>query len=148
MYVYVKEPGEILRLLEDFAECFPGLAGRVGSVELYAEKLARYAKVAVLKENGEEAGICCWYDNDREGRIGYIPLIGIRTEKQGKGYGKELLAFVCGECRSSGMEKVRLEVDAENGRAIAFYERNGFRRLGKARDVSFFYEKEVRQVSF
>ena len=47
----------------------------------------------------------------------------------GQGYGTLMLEHACARCRELGFDRVRLNVNKHNSRAIAAYERNGFVRV-------------------
>lgn len=134
---------EICYALKEFLKCFPGLPERVKSLEKYTVKLSESAYVAVMKEDGKNVGFCCYYANDKETLTGYISLIGIKNAYQRSGKGKKLLDYISEKCRESGMTKLKLEVDADNENAIAFYKKNGFQTIGKAREESYYMEIDL-----
>lgn len=138
---YLNDSEQICSALIEFHECFPGLLDRVESIERYALKLSEAAFVVVMKEDGKNVGFCCYYANDKETLTGYISLIGIKKAYQRMGNGKSLLEFTANRCRESQMTKLKLEVDADNENAIAFYKRNGFQIIRKAREESYYMEK-------
>ena len=49
---------------------------------------------------------------------------------QGGGAGQQLMDVVLDGARASGAKRLLLGVYAKNGRALRFYERNGFRQIG------------------
>lgn len=55
--------------------------------------------------------------------------IGVRPDFQGKGVGDALLQAFFVECREMRIRSVWLDVRTTNGRAIAFYVRNGFEKV-------------------
>lgn len=56
--------------------------------------------------------------------------IGVEKEKQGGGSGQLLLEHFLEACESIGTSRILLEVRVSNTRAIRFYKRNGFIKLG------------------
>jgi ribosomal-protein-alanine N-acetyltransferase len=56
---------------------------------------------------------------------------GIEKEKQGNGSGQMLLEHFVKACDSIGTSRILLEVRVSNARAIRFYRRNGFIKLGQ-----------------
>lgn len=142
-FVFLNDSGQICSALKEFHECFPGLLDRIDNIDQYAKKLSESAFVVVMNKDEENVGLCCYYANDLKSFSGYIALIGIKNAFQGTGHGKELLDFICNECRKSHMKKLKLEVDMDNERAIAFYKRNGFMIISKAREESYYMEIEL-----
>jgi len=76
--------------------------------------------------------------NDAERDIGYAQLVvnkaEVKLEKiyllqdvQGKGYGLYLLNFLIGVAKQLGCERMQLQVNRGNTKAINFYQRFGFK---------------------
>lgn len=69
------------------------------------------------------------------GWIGYYELhilsIAVIPRRQGRGAADELLTAVIEQCDRIGIKKIVLEVRAGNIRAQRFYQRNGFRHIGR-----------------
>jgi GNAT superfamily N-acetyltransferase len=61
------------------------------------------------------------------GRNAFVDELFILQEHRGKGLGAAALAVAEELCRSLGIAGLRLEVERENPRAQALYERRGFR---------------------
>jgi ribosomal-protein-alanine N-acetyltransferase len=59
----------------------------------------------------------------------HIGNIAVHPERQGGGLGGALLRHILAEGRRRGMGYATLEVRPSNGRAIALYERFGFRKV-------------------
>jgi len=59
----------------------------------------------------------------------HIGNIAVRPDRQGQGIGGALLAYILDEGRRRGMTYATLEVRSSNARAIALYERFGFRQV-------------------
>ena len=55
--------------------------------------------------------------------------IDIYKEYRGNGTGTQLVQTLVDHLRQKGIKGVQLCVDAENEKAIRFYERNGFKKL-------------------
>jgi len=58
---------------------------------------------------------------------GYLDQIAVHPELWGKGVAEALIA----EARRISPEKIVLDVNADNPRAVAFYQRQGFREIGR-----------------
>lgn len=63
-----------------------------------------------------------------EDGISQLHMLYVTPEAHGRGIGTELLAEM--ESAFPSATKLRLEVEAANASAIAFYERRGFRQVG------------------
>lgn len=88
---------------------------------------------------GEMAG---WVAEDEGGIAGFLvarPLVqeteilnfAVRNEAQGHGIGTALLKEALDWSSSLGADQVILEVRASNERGLRFYERHGFRTIGR-----------------
>ena len=67
-----------------------------------------------------------WACNDHVERKGYLSMIAVYPDMQGKGCGKELLTYVEHTAKDCGMRTVWLEVSKANGSARSFYRKNGY----------------------
>lgn len=90
-------------------------------------------RLAALEAQGAQT-LCLW-DEEHKGLLGFVTIdpasgwldqICVHPERFGGGVGAALLAAA--RERSPGL--VRLDVNADNDRAVRFYEREGFKRLG------------------
>ena len=70
------------------------------------------------------AGLCDYPDE------AFVQTIAVARAAQGKGIGAQLLTALLAEASRRRHSRVLLEVRADNDRAIALYERFGFRRSG------------------
>jgi ribosomal protein S18 acetylase RimI-like enzyme len=84
----------------------------------------------LLRVDGHVAGfVTCTNDNEHENG-GFVDLLGVRHEYQGRSFGELLLRWAFAYCASRGFTDVDLTVDTGNeSRALALYERVGFDRL-------------------
>ena len=62
----------------------------------------------------------------------YLGVIGVRPSLQGQGAGKALLEAFCEGSREDGRSH-GVYLDTTNPSSLAFYDRNGFQRLGEGR---------------
>jgi GNAT superfamily N-acetyltransferase len=60
----------------------------------------------------------------------YLPVIGVDPMQQGRGLGRALMAPVLERCDAQGLPAY---LESSNPRNVAFYERLGFRTLGRLR---------------
>jgi ribosomal-protein-alanine N-acetyltransferase len=73
------------------------------------------------------AGLCDYPDE------AFVQTIAVAKPAQGAGLGAQLLQALLDEAARRRQHRVLLEVRADNARAIALYERHGFRRTGLRR---------------
>ena len=91
-----------------------------------AEKFFQHGKVIFIPEDGRAVGFAAFYCNDHVERKGYLSMIAVYPDMQGKGCGKELLTYVEHTAKDCGMRTVWLEVSKANGSARSFYRKNGY----------------------
>jgi len=72
--------------------------------------------------------------------------IGVHPEKRGSGLAEQLVDSYCEALWQDGLERVGLSVRPENQRAIAFYEKTGWQRVG-ASAASVQYTRSTRPRS-
>ncbi|MAV25739.1 MAG: hypothetical protein CMQ05_06415 [Gammaproteobacteria bacterium] len=58
----------------------------------------------------------------------HLNLLAVKPHQQRKGVGKALLEWLATSARVGGIARIELEVRADNGEAISFYESIDFRR--------------------
>jgi ribosomal protein S18 acetylase RimI-like enzyme len=102
--------------------------GRGDSAEVIENTLRRSGRLLVLvdKESDTVVGTA-WLTND--GRRLYLHHFAIDPKFQGGGLSKPLLREALKVAKETGLQ-VKLEVHRGNERAIHFYEKAGFKRLG------------------
>jgi GNAT superfamily N-acetyltransferase len=88
-------------------------------------------RVAVEAE-GRVVGTLAWR-RDSEA-VAHLRGMAVLPPAQGSGVAQRLLESVFAELSELGIRRVTLHTTAPLHRAIAFYERNGFRRSGKVSD--------------
>lgn len=71
--------------------------------------------------------------------LGAVQNLGVTPEHRGRGFGTALLYAALSGFRAAGIDRVYLEVTAQNSSAVRLYERLGFRKVKtvyKAADVA------------
>jgi ribosomal protein S18 acetylase RimI-like enzyme len=122
--------------------CYPGII----SAEQIEYMLGRMYALATLREEISVQGVCfeqLWVNGTRAGFAAYGPTpdpevlklhkLYLLPEWQGRGLGSRLLAHCEAAARQLGARRLMLAVNKRNARAIAAYERNGFRRVEAVR---------------
>ena len=65
---------------------------------------------------------------------GRIYSLAVDQTHRGKNIGRRLLTAMVEQLEARGVKRIYLEVEQSNSKAIALYERNGFRSIGKLPD--------------
>ena len=78
----------------------------------------------ILEANHTAVGWMSYSDNDtRERELGILVIHPVHL---GNGYGKSGLRWLLDRCRADGIERLLLNVNQTNTRAIRFYQKHGF----------------------
>jgi RimJ/RimL family protein N-acetyltransferase len=117
--------------LEIDAVVFPSLGDRDGCRRLITDLsrksgLLPQATWLVACEGG---GFCGTIQGIRDRSIGAIQNVGVVAACRGRSLGRQLVLQALHGFRQAGLRSARLEVTAENERAIRVYRRLGFRRV-------------------
>lgn len=62
-----------------------------------------------------------------KGRDAFVDELFIRPEFQGKGLGKDAIAFITSEAKRLGIKVLHLEAERHNERGLNLYRKNGFK---------------------
>ena len=81
----------------------------------------------IVSENDSDAGYC-GVQPCGDGSL-YLSKIYLKKEYRGHGLFAEMTAFLTEMCRSEGLSSIWLTVNKHNARAIAAYEKNGYRNI-------------------
>ena len=96
--------------------------------------------VAVLVPHGrlQGFGVMQYLDDDA-----HLVLLAISPTRRHQGLGRQLLGWLEDTARIAGCTTIRLECRADNGNAIAFYQRLGYHETGR---VGGYYEGRIDAV--
>lgn len=100
-------------------------------------------QVTVADDSGLLLGCCVWmpvFSTWRGAKGIYICDLYVMEHARGRSIGRRIMQAVARQGRKMGASYMRLEVDAENPRAAAFYARLGFAR--KPSEENHFLEEE------
>jgi ribosomal protein S18 acetylase RimI-like enzyme len=92
------------------------------------------ARAWLLELEGRAAGygvLTLGFSVEYGGRDGFIDDLYLSPEARGRGLGRQAMAALEGKARELGVRALHLEVGAENARALALYDRSGFRENGR-----------------
>lgn len=135
---------EIEALVNEFLPFLPHLLVKIESVSAFAEKLAKYAWVVVVKKQGENASMMVFYSNDFDTKCGYFTLLATKPESRRQGLIKSLFKFGFNQMKNDGMQMARLEVDCDNTRAKTMYEKMGFEFESNTDRNSIYMKKDLK----
>ncbi len=113
------------------------------------ERLNRPQSEFVVADNGE-AILGVAFASTKDGRAVHLHQLYVRPAAQGQGVGAALLAEI-EDCFPEA-RLFRLEVEPENGKAVGFYQRSGFKEVGKTENCgtadsgvpALIFEKAIR----
>src|ERR1035437_7856596 len=119
-------------LIEDFDYVY--YHAILGWCDIIEDKDTKYWENYLIKNNEETIGICGLYSL-YEGRTDelWLACFGILKPWRNKGFGSEVLKDLEEKARKVGCKKLCSYVDQE-GKPLKFYERNGFKVVGKVKD--------------
>uniref|UniRef100_A0A7J3ZJR0 Ribosomal-protein-alanine N-acetyltransferase n=1 Tax=Fervidicoccus fontis TaxID=683846 RepID=A0A7J3ZJR0_9CREN len=119
------------RDIEEIARLERSLFG----VDAYSRSLLHYLlrnadffEVAVDEGRGLVVG---YIIGEVRGSVGHLISIGVDRRYQRRGIGSGLLGRFIGFLKERGVGKAYLEVSVNNSQAVRFYEKHGFRVLGR-----------------
>jgi ribosomal-protein-alanine N-acetyltransferase len=94
---------------------------------------ARKARVVIAEDGHTLAGFAILHvQRSLQERVGYIMTLDVDPMYRLRGLGRRLIAALEAQAQADGCAALALHVFAGNAAAIAFYERNGFRRVHEA----------------
>ncbi|HZG85713.1 N-acetyltransferase [Paenibacillus sp.] len=90
----------------------------------------------VAVANGAVCGLIVWRTPSRMESNAHVAELAIAVDPdfQGLGIGRKLVEAACVEAKAQGKRKLSLRVMSTNEKAIAFYEKLGFRAQGRLVD--------------
>jgi ribosomal protein S18 acetylase RimI-like enzyme len=92
-------------------------------------QIAQKYEYYLVLDQGQSAGYVGVVPDTGELRL-LLSKIYIQKELRGRGLGKEALGFVEELCRQRGFAAIRLTVNKNNARSLAWYQRMGFANIG------------------
>lgn len=116
-----------------------GNAARGDDNKIIEQSIKIGGKLLIMKKTGSSQMIgCSWMTTD--GRRLYIHHFGIHPDFQGKGLSKPLMEASMDFAKKLG-QQVKLEVHADNTRAIDLYKQYNFKYLG---DYHVYINREIQ----
>jgi len=122
----------------------PPLNEQVNNMEIYIQKIVTNADTFIIIDNNCDIGILSIYCNNLLNKKAFITTLGIATNYKGQGIAKKLLLFVIEYVKLNKFEKIALEVNKNNIKAINFYKKSGFSIVTENKN-SLFMELKLLQ---
>ena len=119
-----KELSAFLHLADDL---FPIPLSKRVNIEEFVHKNLQYGNALVYKDKDKIVAALLFYANNQETKTGYITALVTLPRFEGKGIAKQLLLEMDKIAINEGMSKMQLDTDIDNGNAIAFYIKRGYR---------------------
>jgi ribosomal protein S18 acetylase RimI-like enzyme len=112
----------------------PPLHDRV-VIDEYAQKIAELAVRFEAWIDGELVALVAAYLPARRDGALFITDVSVVPERRGRRLAAVLLDTCAAFARDHAVDRLRLEVDPRNARAIRLYQANGFRSVGQTGDA-------------
>jgi N-acetylglutamate synthase len=80
-------------------------------------------------------------------RVAELKYLAVEAEHRGGGVGRRLVETFAGAMREAGVQVYQLSVDDDNQVAIAFYERLGFRSVGRYREFGAMHRRYEMRIA-
>jgi [ribosomal protein S18]-alanine N-acetyltransferase len=133
-----RDAAMIAEMSRDYIE--HGLGWSWTPARVLAAVCDRCTNIAVAGECDDISGFGIMYYGDE---TAHLSLLAVRPNQQQRGLGALLLAWLEKPAQVAGIERIRLEVRADNPNAIGFYRKQGFRESGR---IAGYYRGTVDAV--
>lgn len=124
----------------------PPLSSRV-DIDSYALKIIEKAERFEAWVENSLIGLVAAYCNSSERNTAFITSVSVLPDWQGQKIAEQLMANCLDAAGRLGCTRIELEVDEENGRAIALYEKYGFTIVSQNDNVRKMTTKLTRKES-
>lgn len=124
-------------VLQTFLPCFPSVQLLSPTEnDLLCSKLIEHGIVLCLKQDDTIVGFAAFYANNQVTGSAFLSLIAVSPDYRHQGLGRELVNAVCRVSSASGMQRLELQVRADNHAALRFYHSLGFEVVEKSTEVN------------
>ncbi len=118
-------------------EAFPEVHTKWDS-EFFVEKIKK-KEIFVLEEKGVYAGHICFgkhlFNPPFAGSV-FVEEFAVKQEFRGKGFGTALMEKLVNYCKQNKIAAIHLGTgDTKNNKAIPYYEKQGFKKVGWLEDI-------------
>ena len=123
---------QVRRFLMDTDKEFPTPLSAHVDIDAYAKKLSEFSDFSICWNGGDIIGMISCYTNRPP--LGYISNVCIKKEYQGKRVFRRLFFDLIARLTEKGFNRIQLEVDLDNIRALAIYHHLGFKEVQNTGD--------------
>ena len=118
----IKEYSQIHSAFEELKDSFYTVPSK------YEELIEKIYKngIVIAAKSGSINGLIAFYANDYTSKTAYITSVLVSLNSRGKGLGTALMKECEKICREKCFERIRLEVNSENGIAVSLYKKLGY----------------------
>jgi len=95
-------------------------------IDFYCDKILNNAIIIIAIVDNKDIGFIATYFNDINNKKAFITSIGIDKKYQGKKIGLKLIQNIFDIAKKINFNKIELEVNVSNAKAIKFYNTVGF----------------------
>lgn len=134
----------IVALLHELDKDFDPTLSSIINISNYAEKIKNNAKIMSYFDNGNLVAFIAFYCNDLETRIGFMSMLAVSKNNQGKGLARSLIKSSIDLLKNENFNRYRLEVFKTNNKAINLYKKMGFEVISEL-DFSLILELELKK---
>ena len=107
-------------------EFIPKITDYVEDIDLYIDKMTRFATRIECWDGDILTGLNAFYCNNFETKEAFITNVSVLPDYGGRGIATELISKSADYCNKKGFKKISLEVFSVNNKAIGFYKHLGF----------------------
>ena len=100
----------LVKYLYDADSSFDIPLSKKMDIQINSQKKLNLGRVLAIEENGKIAAIIEYYCNDLEHHRAYTTLYSARKDIQQRGLSKNLIYYMCLDCKKEGMNEVRFSV--------------------------------------
>nr|WP_315142674.1 GNAT family N-acetyltransferase [uncultured Flavobacterium sp.] len=134
----------IVELLHELDKDFDPTLSSIINISNYAEKIKNNAKIMSYFDKGNLVAFIAFYCNDLETRIGFMSMLAVSKNNQGKGLARSLIKSSIDLLKNENFNRYRLEVFKTNNKAINLYKKMGFEVISEL-DFSLILELELKK---
>ena len=143
-YCFIDKKSEKEKTVKRFSKFFYRNDLDEKAIGELSKKISEHAIMAAAIVNNETVGFAAYYRNDAATKTAYISVVVIDPEYRGMGLGTEIIKNVIDDCDKNGYERIRLEVDKNNQKAIRLYQKFGFKKVEEKSENNCYYELTVK----
>ena len=103
-----------------------GIKSNVKTIDDYVNKLITHGIIKICEINSEISGLICFYANDLNNKVAYIPILTVKSKYVKRKIGSLLVNEAINHVRQHNFKVIKVETWSENIAALSLYQKNGF----------------------